>query len=162
MRQEAELLVRLLIAAIFTGAIGWERETARKSAGLRTHVLVGVAACLFATLGISVATGFPGNPANVRVEPYTIIQAVAMGIGFLGAGIVRIGNEGKRPQGLTTAASIWAAAAIGLGAGFGKYLLVGGATVILLVVLRGVQHLENRIRPDLTSNTRKAGRHFDV
>jgi putative Mg2+ transporter-C (MgtC) family protein len=145
MQNELELLGRLLIAAVFTGAIGWERETAHKSAGLRTHVLVGVASCLFVTLGISVSTGFPGTDGSVRIEPYALIQAVAVGIGFLGAGIVRIGNEGKRPQGLTTAASIWSAAAIGLGAGFGKYILVGGATLILLVVLRAVEHLENRL-----------------
>lgn len=141
MRSEAELLVRILVAALLTGLIGWERETARKSAGLRTHVLVGVASCLFVTLGISVAQNFPGNGA-LRVEPYSLIQAVAVGIGFLGSGIVRIGPHEDRPQGLTTAASIWAAAAIGLGSGFGKYVLVGGATVLLLVVLRGVEQLE--------------------
>ena len=148
MQTELELLGRLLVAALFTGAIGWERETAHKSAGLRTHVLVGVASCLFVVLGISVSTGFPGGQGSVRIEPFALIQSVAVGIGFLGAGIVRIGNEGKRPQGLTTAASIWAAAAIGLGAGFGKYILVGGATLILLIVLRAVERLEERVLPE--------------
>ena len=144
MRSEAELLVRVLAAAFFTGLIGWERETAGKSAGLRTHVLVGVASCLFVTLGVSVSQGFPGSESNIRIEPFALIQAVAVGIGFLGSGIVRIQTGEGRPQGLTTAASIWAAAAVGLGAGFGKYILAGGSTLLLLIVLRGVEHLEER------------------
>ena len=144
MRSEAELLVRVLAAAFFTGLIGWERETAGKSAGLRTHVLVGVASCLFVTLGVSVSQGFPGSESNIRIEPFALIQAVAVGIGFLGSGIVRIRTGEGRPQGLTTAASIWAAAAVGLGAGFGKYILAGGSTLLLLIVLRGVEHLEER------------------
>ena len=146
MRTEAELLVRILAAAFFTGMIGWERETAGKSAGLRTHVLVGVASCLFVTLGVSVAETFPGSSANVRIEPFSLIQAVAVGIGFLGSGIVRIKTGDGRPQGLTTAASVWAAAAVGLGSGFGKYILAGGSTILLLIVLRGVEQLEERYR----------------
>jgi putative Mg2+ transporter-C (MgtC) family protein len=69
---------------------------------------------------------------------------VAVGIGFLGSGIVRLRTDENRPQGLTTAASIWAAAGLGLTAGFGKYLLAGGTTLILLVVLRGVEHFERK------------------
>lgn len=144
MQSEAELLLRVLAAAFLTGLIGWEREAARKSAGLRTHVLVGVASCLFVTLGVSVANDFPGETGSVRIEPYSLIQAVAVGIGFLGSGIVRIKREENRPQGLTTAASIWAAAAIGLGSGFGKFVLAAGSTVLLLVVLRGVEQLERK------------------
>lgn len=144
MRAEAELLLRILAAAFFTGLIGWERETAGKSAGLRTHVLVGVASCLFVTLGVSVAQTFPGPNATVRIEPFSLIQAVAVGIGFLGSGIVRIRTGDGRPQGLTTAASVWAAAAVGLGSGFAKYILAGGSTLLLLIVLRGVEHLEEK------------------
>jgi putative Mg2+ transporter-C (MgtC) family protein len=147
MRYEAELLLRLLAASLFTGLIGWERETARKSAGLRTHLLVGVASCLFVTIGLTVARDFIGTSQNVRIEPFSIIQAVAVGVGFLGSGIVRLRSNDQRPQGLTTAASIWAAAGLGLAAGFGKYLLAGGTTFLLLVVLRGVEHLERRFLP---------------
>ena len=142
MRDEGEMLLRLLAAALLTGLIGWERETARKSAGLRTHVLVGVAACLFVTAGLLVAGGPAAAGANVRIEPYSLIQAVAVGIGFLGSGIVRLKADENRPQGLTTAASIWAAAGLGLTAGFGKFVLAAGTTLILLVVLRGVEHFE--------------------
>jgi putative Mg2+ transporter-C (MgtC) family protein len=144
MRNEAEMLLRLLAAALFTGFIGWERETAGKSAGLRTHVLVGVASCLFVTIGLLVSTDYAGASSTVRIEPLSLIQAVAVGIGFLGSGIVRLRGTENRPQGLTTAASIWAAAGLGLTAGFGKYVLAGGTTVILLVVLRGVEHFEQK------------------
>ena len=141
MQTELELSLRLLAATVLTGLVGWERQTAGKSAGLRTHVLVGVASCLFATIGVAVAQDFGG--ANVRIEPFSIIQAVAVGIGFLGSGIVIVRND-NRPHGLTTAASIWTAAAIGLGTGFGKYILTSAATIILLVMLRGAEQLEKR------------------
>lgn len=144
MRSEAEMLLRLLAAAVFTGCIGWERETAGKSAGLRTHVLVGVASCLFVAIGLLVSNDFADLSPNVRIEPLSLIQAVAVGIGFLGSGIVRLRTDENRPQGLTTAASIWAAAGLGLTAGFGKYVLAGGTTLILLVVLRGVEHFERK------------------
>ena len=148
MRLEAEMLLRLLAAALFTGFIGWERETAGKSAGLRTHVLVGVASCLFVTIGLLVSTDYVDSSSNVRIEPLSLIQAVAVGIGFLGSGIVRLKTNENRPQGLTTAASIWAAAGLGLTAGFGKYVLAGGTTLILLIVLRGVEHFERKYLDD--------------
>jgi putative Mg2+ transporter-C (MgtC) family protein len=144
MRSEAEMLLRLLAAAVFTGFIGWERETAGKSAGLRTHVLVGIASCLFVAIGLLVSNDFADVSPNMRIEPLSLIQAVAVGIGFLGSGIVRLRTDENRPQGLTTAASIWAAAGLGLTAGFGKYVLAGGTTLILLVVLRGVEHFERK------------------
>jgi putative Mg2+ transporter-C (MgtC) family protein len=144
MRLEAEMLLRLLAAAVFTGFIGWERETAGKSAGLRTHVLVGVASCLFVAIGLLVSNDYANAASTVRIEPLSLIQAVAVGIGFLGSGIVRLRSNEDRPQGLTTAASIWAAAGLGLTAGFGKYVLAGGTTILLLVVLRGVEHFEHK------------------
>ncbi|HEX6574851.1 MAG TPA: MgtC/SapB family protein [Gemmatimonadaceae bacterium] len=144
MRDEIELTLRLLAAALFTGLVGWERETAGKSAGLRTHVLVGVASALFVVVGISVSFEAASSSPNVRIEPISLIQAVAVGIGFLGSGIVRLRSDGERPQGLTTAASIWAAAGLGLAAGFGKYFIAGGTTLLLLIVLRGVEQLERR------------------
>ena len=139
MNTELSLLLRLVGAAVLTGLIGWERETAGKAAGLRTHVLVGVASCLFVTLGLASVGDFHAD--SVRIEPFSLIQAIAVGVGFLGSGVVRLGQD-NRPHGLTTAASIWAAAGIGLGSGFGKFILSGGATLILLVVLRGVERLE--------------------
>lgn len=142
MEQELDLLVRLLAAFVLAGALGWERETAGKAAGLRTHLLVGVASALFVVLGHAATTGFPGDPESVRLEPMALIQAVAVGVGFLGSGVVRVRTGDRRPQGLTTAASIWACAAVGMCAGFGKYVLGAGATLLLLITLRGVAYLE--------------------
>jgi len=152
MRYELELMLRLLAAAVFTGLVGWERETARKSAGLRTHVLVGLASALFVVVGLSVSDAFMDISPNVRIEPLSLIQAVAVGIGFLGSGIVRLKSNSDRPQGLTTAASIWAAAGLGLACGFGKYVIAGGTTLLLLIVLRGIQHLERRYIDGIDKN----------
>ena len=152
MRYELELMLRLLAAALFTGLVGWERETARKSAGLRTHVLVGLASALFVVVGLSVSDAFMDISPNVRIEPLSLIQAVAVGIGFLGSGIVRLKSNSDRPQGLTTAASIWAAAGLGLACGFGKYVIAGGTTLLLLIVLRGIQHLERRYIDGIDKN----------
>jgi putative Mg2+ transporter-C (MgtC) family protein len=146
LQQELELLGRLVVAFVLAGALGWERESAKKAAGLRTHMLVGVASALFVSLGFAATTGFPGDPASIRLEPMAIIQAVAVGVGFLGSGIVRVEGSGNRPHGLTTAASVWACAGVGMCAGFGKYLLGAGATLLLLIALRVVAHLEERVR----------------
>lgn len=143
MPTDLDFLLRLLIAAFLTGLLGWERQTAGKSAGLRTHVAVGVASCLFVVAGLAVSQDAGGN--NVRIEPFSLIQAIAVGIGFLGSGVVITGAD-HRPHGLTTAASIWASAAIGLTTGFGKFVLASGATVLLLIMLRGGEILERRYK----------------
>ena len=142
MEQELALLVRLIAAFVLSAALGWERESAGKAAGLRTHVLVGVASALFVALGHAATIGFPGDADSVRLEPMALIQAVAVGVGFLGSGIVRVGGDHSRPQGLTTAASVWACAGVGMCAGFGKYVLGAGATFLLLVALRAIHKFE--------------------
>jgi putative Mg2+ transporter-C (MgtC) family protein len=133
---EFQLLTRLLVAAALAGLLGWERERARKSAGFRTHMLVGIAAALYTTLGqLSVAEIAP-NAEGLQADPIRAVQAVAIGIGFLGSGVIFVSRQGDRVQGLTTAASIWATAAIGLAAGLEHYVLAVGATLLLLFVLR--------------------------
>jgi putative Mg2+ transporter-C (MgtC) family protein len=135
------LLLRVLIAGILAGALGWEREAAGKTAGLRTHVLVGIGASLFVVMGEAVAMGYPATAASLRIEPLALIQAVAVGIGFLGAGVVVV-TSGAGVKGLTTAASIWATAAVGVAAGFGHFILAVGTTVLLLAALRGLRAVE--------------------
>jgi putative Mg2+ transporter-C (MgtC) family protein len=135
------LLLRVLIAGILAGALGWEREAAGKTAGLRTHVLVGIGASLFVVMGEAVAMGYPATASSLRIEPLALIQAVAVGIGFLGAGVVVV-TSGAGVKGLTTAASIWATAAVGVAAGFGHFILAVGTTVLLLAALRGLRALE--------------------
>jgi putative Mg2+ transporter-C (MgtC) family protein len=133
---DAELLVRVLFAGLLSGLLGWERQSAGKPAGFRTLLLVGMAACLFVVAGEAAAITYPASPSSLRVEPFALIQAVAVGIGFLGSGVVFLSLDGTRVEGLTTAASIWATAAIGLTAGFGRYLLAAGTTILMLITLR--------------------------
>lgn len=119
-----ELIARLLMAAAFSAAVGFERETAQKAAGLRTHTLVGVGAATFTVVSI---VGFDaGDESRVAAQ-------VVTGIGFLGAGAIF--REGATVSGLTTAAGLWAVAAIGLAAGSGSYALALIATSVVLGVL---------------------------
>jgi putative Mg2+ transporter-C (MgtC) family protein len=135
------ILGRLVLAALLAGVLGWERERAGKSAGLRTHMLVGIAAALYTGLAevASVELG------AARSDPLRAIQAVAMGIGFLGGGIIFV-NRNDRVQGLTTAASIWATAAMGVAAGLGHFRLAAGVTVLLAIVLHVLAHFDRSER----------------
>jgi putative Mg2+ transporter-C (MgtC) family protein len=124
------ILGRLVVAALLAGVLGWERERAGKSAGLRTHMLVGIAAALYTGLAEVASVELGAG----RSDPVRAIQAVAMGIGFLGGGIIFV-NRNERVEGLTTAASIWATAAMGVAAGLGHFRLAAGVTVVLAIVL---------------------------
>jgi putative Mg2+ transporter-C (MgtC) family protein len=133
---ELELLIRLLIAAAFAGLLGWERESAHKPAGLRTHMLVGIAAALYTALAELAVSRIHPAAEGFQADPIRAIQAVAIGIGFLGSGVIFVSRHEDRVHGLTTAASVWATAAIGIAAGLGHYRLAAGATLLLLFVLR--------------------------
>ncbi len=123
---EAEMILRLLLAAALGAIIGFQRERAGKAAGLRTHILISVGACLFTVASIY---GF-----GVSSEPARVAAGVVAGIGFLGAGAI-IRSRGEIVHGLTTAASIWAVAAIGLAAGAGLYIVSAVAAVLILIAL---------------------------
>jgi putative Mg2+ transporter-C (MgtC) family protein len=131
------ILIRLVVAAFLAGVLGWERERAGKSAGLRTHMLVGISAALYTGLA-QLVTSEPG--AASRSDPIRAVQAVAVGVGFLGGGMIYV--SGERVQGLTTAASIWATAAMGIAAGLAHYRLAAGATILLAVVLHVLSRFE--------------------
>ena len=126
MSAELEMVLRLLLAVGLGSIIGLEREHARKPAGLRTHLLVCVGAALFTIASIY---GFGEGADAARVA-----AGVVAGIGFLGAGTI-ISVRGGLLAGLTTAASIWAVAAIGLAAGAGLYIPASVATVIIVIIL---------------------------
>ena len=118
-----EILLRLVIAALAGGFVGLEREVVHKPAGVRTHMLVSLGSALFVILALET---LPNEAAR-------IIAGVATGIGFLGAGtIFKSKND---VQGLTTAASVWTVAAIGLAVGFGFYFMVAIAVIITLIIL---------------------------
>jgi putative Mg2+ transporter-C (MgtC) family protein len=139
---EAQLLLRLALAVLLAAVLGWERERAGKPAGLRTHALVGLAAALYTTIAtLSIADYHQVDP-ELRADPIRVIQAVALGIGFLGGGVISVGARGGHDTGLTTAASVWSTAAIGIAIGLGYYTLAVGATLLQLVVLHLFARLE--------------------
>ena len=139
---QLQLLIRLVAAGALSAVLGWEREAAQKPAGLRTHMLVGVASALFTVLAELAVMDYPGDEGGMRADPIRVIQAVAIGVGFLGSGVIFVSKSDDSVQGLTTAGSIWATAAIGIAAGLGYYILAVGATVLLMLVLRGMARFD--------------------
>jgi putative Mg2+ transporter-C (MgtC) family protein len=122
-----EIILRLLLAAALGAGIGYQRERSDKPAGLRTHALICLGSALFTVVSIF---GFADGVDTSRVA-----AAVVTGIGFIGAGVIFRGMQGDHVAGLTTAASIWITAAIGLAAGVGMYLIAFIIAVITVVVL---------------------------
>ena len=142
-------LLRLAIAAALAGAVGLERELDEKAAGLRTHILVALGSALFTLVS---AYGFreflTSGQAIVRADPSRIAAQIVTGIGFLGAGVIF--RQGASVRGLTTAASLWVVAAIGMAAGAGYWQGAVIATGAALVSLRALDWLKNRALPTPT------------
>jgi putative Mg2+ transporter-C (MgtC) family protein len=124
------IVVRLVVAAMLGGVLGYEREARGKSAGVRTHMLVALGAALFVLAPLE---GGADDGAMSRV-----IQGLVAGIGFLGAGAIVKGNPGEEIQGLTTAATIWMTAALGMAVALGHETAAILAAVLALVVLRAL------------------------
>ena len=133
-RQFVILIIRLLAAVLFGAAIGYERETAGKAAGLRTHVLVTTGTTVF-VLGC-LGAGMDSDALS------RVIQGIVTGIGFVGAGSILKKESEQSIQGVTTSAGIWMAAAIGVTVGLGGLGLALMATLLALVVLRATIWLE--------------------
>ena len=142
----AEMVARLVLAGIMGSVIGFERDRLLWAAGLRTHMLVCVGACLAMLVS---AYGFADvlGERNVTLDPSRVAAQVVSGIGFLGAGTILL--RGEVVKGLTTAASLWAVAAIGLAVGGGLYVAGIAATVLVVGILAGVKPLEERWRDRL-------------
>ena len=136
---EIELVLRLLVAAVLGAVIGVERELHDHPAGIRTHLLVALGSALFTVLSI---VGFP-SPVGVATDPSRVAAQIVTGIGFLGAGAIL--KYGPTVRGLTTAASLWAAAGIGMAAGTGRPLLAVAATVIVIVSLWPLRVVSERV-----------------
>jgi putative Mg2+ transporter-C (MgtC) family protein len=130
----------MLLSLVLGTAVGWERQVGRKPAGLRTHTLVCMGSTLFVLLTVHAAGRFGGN-----VDPTRIIHGVVTGVGFLGAGSI-MRQEGF-VHGLTTAASIWIVAAIGVAVGVHAWTLAITGTVLALVVLEGYRLVERWLSP---------------
>jgi len=126
-----EEMLRILVAAGLGAALGMERELRGQQAGVRTHLLVAVGSCLFTLVGAyGFEDFFSSGPRGNPVDPTRIAAQIVTGIGFLGAGAIL--RQGTLVRGLTTAATLWVVAAIGLAAGAGYY---GGAVATTIVVL---------------------------
>ncbi|MGM0409361.1 MAG: MgtC/SapB family protein [Bacillota bacterium] len=137
MAGEREIIINLLLIVALSGLIGFERERHERPAGLRTHILVGVGATILMMISISMNKVYPLSDAG------RIAAQVVSGIGFLGAGTII--KEGFSVTGLTTAASLWATAAIGLAVGGGYYLLASTTTLFVIIALFVLNRLEFKL-----------------
>ena len=133
---DAELIRRLLTAALLGALLGFEREMKQKSAGLRTNVLIAVGSALFTVMSYELAGGDTADPSRIAAQ-------IVTGIGFLGAGAIM--RTGSGVQGLTTAATVWVNAAVGVAAGGGEYHLAFIATGVTLAALLVLQPVETFI-----------------
>ena len=139
---EFDMAIRLCLGFIAGGIIGFERSSRRQVAGLRTHILIATGATLLMLLSIYLPQQF--SPTRVG-DPGRIAAQVVSGIGFLGAGaIIRLGNN---VRGLTTAASLWFVAAVGLAIGGGMYIIAGVAEILGLIALILLSIIEKKIFP---------------
>ncbi len=131
---DVEMAVRLLLAVLCGACVGQQREHAYKPAGLRTHILVALGAALFTIVSFQ---GF-----GDRADPSRVAAQIVVGIGFIGAGTIL--HSQMTVSGITTAASIWIAAALGMAAGVGMYTLTIFTTVVVLVILQLHKHRETQ------------------
>lgn len=152
-----EMLLRMAVAALLGSLIGFERERARRHAGLRTHLIVALASATFMLVSTQFVY-FQHYVAEdlVHVDPSRIASCVVTGIGFLGAGAIL--RTGLAVQGLTTAASLWLVCAVGLAAGAGMYIMAAAATGASLFALLALRRFEQK---DLNSIHRKLSFTFD-
>lgn len=144
------MLLRLLVAAILGGLIGFERESHSLAAGLRTHILIATAACLFTLLTFEIFH-LSDVVSTGRADPIRAVEAVTAGIAFLGAGAIFQRRSGV--QGLTTGAGMWLAGAVGVAAAMGFYIValwVALLAVLVLAALRAIAHrmIPHSRRPD--------------
>lgn len=136
-------LVRLLLAALFGGLIGWQRERVHKAAGLRTHVLVSLGSALFVLAG--------RESSFSTADLSRIVQGVVAGIGFLGAGVILKRAEQNEVHGLTTAASVWLTAGVGVATGAGQVWLALAAAAVGWLTLGPLERLEGQKGPGDTT-----------
>lgn len=137
---DLDVIIKILLACVLGGLVGLERESINRPAGLRTHILVCVGSTLVMTINTILVVSYS---STVNLDPGRFGAAVLSGIGFLGAGTII--REGNSVSGLTTAASLWTIACIGLTIGAGHFLLATFTTLVVLVVLFTFARFENKI-----------------
>ncbi|MCR8825920.1 MgtC/SapB family protein [Pseudosulfitobacter koreensis] len=125
--------IRLIAALVLGGIVGFEREVRKKPAGLRTHMLVSMAACLFIIVSQQLSSMSFGTQSELQVDPLRLIEAVTAGVAFLAAGIIF--TSGGEVKNTTTGASMWLSGAIGLACGSGQMPLAAIATLLVVIVM---------------------------
>ena len=145
-----EILIRFLLAALWGGVVGAEREYHSKSAGFRTMIMISMGSCFFTIMSIQI--GQAGNPDRIAAN-------IVTGIGFLGAGVIFRGDN--RVNGITTAATIWTVAAVGMGIGAGYYFAAACGSILILIVLAILPLVENLIDRSNQSRVYLIKYHFD-
>ncbi|UQS83138.1 MgtC/SapB family protein [Bombilactobacillus thymidiniphilus] len=142
----SEIIIRLLLAVFCAGLIGYNRQQRNHSAGVRTHILVCVGACIIAMIqkeigfdALNVAARYPHYAGVLRADNARLIAQVVSGVGFLGAGTILVHHHVVR--GLTTAASLWTVAGLGLAVGMGNYEIAVAGTVVIFLVLTALKRI---------------------
>ena len=141
MREAIEIILQIILAAALGGLLGLEREFGKKEAGLRTYMLVCIGSCLFTILAFLSLNIFGEYKSNL--DPLRVIQAVAIGIGFIGSGVIIFRRD--HVEGLTTAAGLWLVAAIGVAVGLKLYFLATFTSFLGLLILAGLLLIERRM-----------------
>ncbi|MCA9986893.1 MAG: MgtC/SapB family protein [Anaerolineales bacterium] len=141
---ELKVLAYIALALVLGGLIGLERELADKPAGLRTHMLVAGAATFLTSIGEILVANLDVAQTLIRSDPIRIIEAIITGISFLGAGTIIRHRSENEVEGLTTAASLLFAAAIGIGIAEEQFILAGGSVLLILLTLRVLKYVQNR------------------
>ncbi|MBI4158177.1 MAG: MgtC/SapB family protein [Candidatus Yanofskybacteria bacterium] len=138
---ESVIIIKVAVAALLGAVVGFERELARKVAGIRTHALVCLASALFTSISVDAFKEYVGT---VGYDPSRIISNIIVGIGFIGAGAIL--RHGSKVEGTTTAASLWAIAAIGVTVGVGLFKEAVVITALIYAVLYIVWFIEQKMR----------------
>ncbi|MEQ8598708.1 MAG: MgtC/SapB family protein [Devosia sp.] len=136
------IAIRLAIAAVLGALIGFEREVNTAEAGLRTHILVSVAAALFTILAFEIFLTIQGA-SQTNPDPIRAVEAVTAGIAFLGAGAIF--RSGAGVQGLTTGAGMWLAGAVGVATSLGYYLIAAGVALLAVIVMAALRAFAHHI-----------------
>ncbi len=146
LHEQLHVLLQAVIAMVLGGMLGWERESAGKWAGFRTHMLVSVAALLFVRLAqLLMEDTERAHPGLIQADPGRAIEAIVAGIAFLGAGTIFRDRSAAKAHGLTTAASLLITASLGIAVAVDRYIIAVGITLLCLVILRTLNRLEDLV-----------------
>ncbi len=145
---QAVVLLNAFIAAILAGVIGYEREALHKPAGLRTNMIIAAVAVLLVSFGKSLAEEFGGVHSDNRVDPIRTIEAIIVGVSFIGAGTIIKSEAKANVQNLTTAATLLFSAGIGVGVALQQYVLAVGVTFLALFINLTMKRMVGKIRDE--------------